>query len=185
MPSSGRASAMRFRMSCSTSRSASVTMSAIVDFVAATVTPSRRRRAASSPASTAMDRARASSAVFTSPLSPGPEAGGSVGENRVMPENTTHDWSASVDVGHLDAIGRDPATYAPGGATHLLLEVLAYAAEEAAGRPIRKPVMATKDLRFFDTPSEILPDGFPRRGMSVVAALSDWLVHTNRRVEGS
>ena len=102
-----------------------------------------------------------------------------------MPENTTHDWSASVDVGHLDAIGRDPATYAPGGATHLLLEVLAYAAEEAAGRPIRKPVMATKDLRFFDTPSEILPDGFPRRGMSVVAALSDWLVHTNRRVEGS
>lgn len=135
-----------------------------------------------------------------------------------MPENTTHDWSASVDVGHLEAIGRDPATYAPGGATHLLLEVLAYAAEEAAargggravvtfhddgsisvaddgrgtdtrldaaGRPIRKPVMATKDLRFFDTPSEILPDGFPRRGMSVVAALSDWLVHTNRRVEGS
>lgn len=46
--------------------------------------------------------------------------------------------------------------------------------------------MATKDLRFFDSPEAVmLPDGHPRRGMSVVAALSDWLVHTNRRLNGS
>lgn len=135
-----------------------------------------------------------------------------------MWENTTHDWSATVDTAHLDAIRRNPVTFAPGGATHLVLEVLAYAAEEAAergggtavvtlhddgsisvaddgrgtdtridaaGRRIRKPVMATKDLRFFDASAETLPDGFPRRGMSVVAALSDWLVHTNRRLDGS
>lgn len=51
---------------------------------------------------------------------------------------------------------------------------------------IRKPVMATKDLRFFDDPStQTLPDGGARRGMSVVAALSDWLVHENRRLEGA
>ncbi|MFE0021082.1 hypothetical protein [Amycolatopsis sp. NPDC059021] len=46
--------------------------------------------------------------------------------------------------------------------------------------------MATKDLRFFDFPdAQLLPDGHPRRGMSVVAALSEWLVHTNRRHNGS
>ncbi|MFJ1935141.1 ATP-binding protein [Kitasatospora sp. NPDC088160] len=54
------------------------------------------------------------------------------------------------------------------------------------GRSVKKPVMATKDLRFFDSPqAEVLPDGHPRRGMSVVAALSDWLVHTNRRLNGA
>ncbi|WP_275560102.1 hypothetical protein [Streptomyces sp. 5-6(2022)] len=47
-------------------------------------------------------------------------------------------------------------------------------------------LMATKDLRFFDLPEwERLPDGHPRRGMSVVAALSEWLIHTNRRLNGS
>ncbi|MFF4037447.1 hypothetical protein [Streptomyces sp. NPDC001816] len=46
--------------------------------------------------------------------------------------------------------------------------------------------MATKDLRFFDFPdAEHLPDGHPRRGMSVVAALSEWLMHTNRRLDGA
>ena len=46
--------------------------------------------------------------------------------------------------------------------------------------------MATKDLRFFDHPdAEALPDGHARRGMSVVAALSEWLIHTNRRKGGS
>ncbi|HEV7204955.1 MAG TPA: hypothetical protein VGN18_10110 [Jatrophihabitans sp.] len=55
-----------------------------------------------------------------------------------------------------------------------------------AGRFVKKPVMSTKDLRFFDAPgAERLPDGHPRRGMSVVAALSDWLEHTNRRRNGS
>ncbi|MFC3572445.1 ATP-binding protein [Streptomyces yaanensis] len=54
------------------------------------------------------------------------------------------------------------------------------------GRIVKKPVMATKDLRFFDHPdAPSLPDTHPRRGMSVVAALSTWLVHTNRRRNGS
>jgi topoisomerase-4 subunit B len=54
------------------------------------------------------------------------------------------------------------------------------------GRTIKKPVMSAKDLRFFDHPeAATLPDGHPRRGMSIVAALSDWLVHTNRRHNGS
>lgn len=49
-----------------------------------------------------------------------------------------------------------------------------------------KPVMATKDLRLFDQSHEVLlPDVAPRRGMSVVAALSRWLVHTNRRQNGA
>ncbi|MBN6057267.1 hypothetical protein JYK22_35415, partial [Nonomuraea sp. RK-328] len=109
--------------------------------------------------------------------------------------------------------------YAPGGVRHLVLEVLAYAADEAEsnnggrctvtlhpdgsvsvadggrgtdtriddhGQTVKKPVMATKDLRFFDTPdAQSLPDGHPRRGMSVVAASSVWLVHTNRRRGGA
>jgi len=130
-------------------------------------------------------------------------------------QNTTHDWAADTDTGHIERVRREPAVFAPGGALHLVLEVLAYAADEtqhtAAGRAvvtvhedgsvsvadegrgtdtrihhggqaIRKPVMATRDLRFFDAPqTAVLPDGHPRRGMSVVTALSAWLVHTNRR----
>jgi topoisomerase-4 subunit B len=54
------------------------------------------------------------------------------------------------------------------------------------GRLIKKPIMATQDLRFFANPSSpLLPDNHARRGMSVVAVLSDWLVHTNRRLNGS
>ena len=135
-------------------------------------------------------------------------------------KNTTHDWAAAVDHEHLAHIREQPETYAPGGMKHLILEVLAYAADEAEsagragrgivtlhtdgsvsvaddgrgtdtrvdadGRVIRKPVMGTKDLRFFDDPdAEVLPDGHARRGMSVVAALSEWLIHTNRRTSGS
>ncbi|MET9887760.1 ATP-binding protein [Streptomyces sp. NPDC006430] len=133
--------------------------------------------------------------------------------------NTTHDWSNTVDVDHLAHIRNDPATFAPGGVRHLILEVIAYAADEAEstdaghctvtlhadgsvsvadegrgtdtridahGRTVKKPVMASKDLRFFDHPDvQRLPDGLPRRGMSVVAALSEWLVHTNRRAGGA
>ncbi|WP_051767164.1 hypothetical protein [Streptomyces sp. NRRL S-37] len=133
--------------------------------------------------------------------------------------NTTHDWSDFVDADHLSSVRRKPDEFAPGGPWHLVLEVLAYAADEAAskgegrcavvlhpdgsvsvrddgrgtdtrvdeyGRSVKKPVMATKDLRFFDFPqAEVLPDGCPRRGMSVVAALSAWLVHTNRRLNGA
>ena len=136
--------------------------------------------------------------------------------------NTTHDWASTVDAEHLSQIRADPAAYAPGGVLHLVLEVAAYAADEAPastvgrctitlhadgsvsvadngrgtdtrldaeGTPVRKPVMATRDLRFFDSPAteaaETLPDGHPRRGISVVAALSAWLVHTNHRGNGS
>ncbi|WP_407341943.1 ATP-binding protein [Pengzhenrongella phosphoraccumulans] len=54
------------------------------------------------------------------------------------------------------------------------------------GAPVRKPIMATKDLRFFDAlETQVLPDGHPRRGMSVVAALTVWLVHTNHRRNGA
>lgn len=132
---------------------------------------------------------------------------------------TSHDWTLDVDGDHLEAIRRDPGRFAPGGALHLLLEALAYPADEAKaagagravvilaadgsvsvaddgrgtdtrvdedGRTIRKPVLATKDLRYFDLAEpELLPDGQPRRGMSVVAALSAWLVHTNRRQAGA
>ncbi len=134
-------------------------------------------------------------------------------------QNTTHDWANTVDGDHLARIRQDPERFAPGGVRHLILEVLAYAADEAEhhadgraivtlhpdgsvsvadngrgtdtrvddqGHTVRKPVMATKDLRFFDHPdAQRLPDGHPRRGMSVVAALSEWLVHTNRRQNGS
>lgn len=133
--------------------------------------------------------------------------------------NTTHDWAKQVDACHLEHIRQTPAVFAPTGRLHLVLEVLAYAADEARntglgkaditlhadgsvsvtdngrgtdtrvdsqGRVVRKPVMATKDLRFFDHPeAAVLPDGHPRRGMSVVAALSEWLVHINRRHDGA
>lgn len=134
--------------------------------------------------------------------------------------STTHHWDRDVDEQHIDAVRRELRTLAAGGVTHLVLEVVAYAAEEAearggrghcvvqlradgsvlvaddgrgtdtrldpAGRPVRKPVMGTKDLRFFDSPDPPrLPDGRPRRGISVVAAASRWLVHTNRRRDGA
>lgn len=133
---------------------------------------------------------------------------------------TTHDWSKHVDRDHLEHIRNHADNFASGGTLHLVLEVLAYALDEAEhhgnpahvtvtlhsdgsvsvaddgrgtdtridgqGKTVRKPVMATKDLRFFDSPDPaLLPDGLPRRGMSVVASLSTWLTHTNRRLNGS
>lgn len=131
---------------------------------------------------------------------------------------TTHDWSVDVDLDHLSHIRSRPGEYAPGGVLHLVLEVLAYAVDEAehqggghatvvlgadgtvevsdAGRgtdtrlddgvAIRKPVVSTKDVRFFDESHPVmLDDGHARRGMSTVAALSRMLEHTNRRVDGS
>ena len=133
--------------------------------------------------------------------------------------NTTHDWAAGVDLAHLTAIREHPAEFAPTGAIHLVLEIVAYVADEAAcghvercvvtsfadgsiaivddgrgtdtrhdggGGVVKKPVLSSRDLRFFDAPQvQTLPDGHPRRGMSVVAALSQWLVHVNRRENGS
>lgn len=132
---------------------------------------------------------------------------------------TTHDWASPVDVEHLEHIRGNPGLFAAGGVGHLILEVLAYAEDEAEanhgghcsitvhadgsvavsdngrgtatavdaqGRTIKKPVMVSRDLRFFDAPdAPYLADGCPRRGISVVAALSEWLVHTNRRANGS
>ena len=132
---------------------------------------------------------------------------------------TTHDWSLDVDADHL-AVARDVATsLGDEMALHLVLEVLAYADDEAEaigrrgsvqvsvrgeeievaddgrgtdtrrdaqGHPVRKPVMATRDVRFFDSEdSPLLPDGLRRRGMSLVAAATPLLLHTNRRVEGT
>lgn len=57
---------------------------------------------------------------------------------------------------------------------------------DESGRPVVKPIMATRDLRFFEIPSApLLPDGLKRSGMSVVAAMSEWLIHTNRRLDGA
>lgn len=132
--------------------------------------------------------------------------------------NTTHDWASTVDQDHLRLV-RARARDDELTVQHLVLEILAYANDEAetlgrpgrcrvtlhvdgsisvtddgrgtdtrrdgAGRIVRKPVMATKDLRFFDQADVALPDGVARYGMSVVAALSDWLEHANYRVDGA
>ncbi len=133
---------------------------------------------------------------------------------------TTHDWSLDVDENHLWDVLERWATFGAGGAAHLVLEVLAYADDEATalgrtghctvtehadgsfttsddgrgtdtrrdrwGAVVRRPVMSTRDVRFSgDDGGPALPDGLPRRGMSVVAALSTWLEHTNRRPDGS
>jgi len=136
-----------------------------------------------------------------------------------LPSSATHDWSRDHDREHLRLIRADPGRYAPSGAVHLVLEVLAYAADEAEdlgegravvrfhqdgsvsvtdfgrgtetvsgddGKPVRKPVLATKDFRYFDSPPAApLPDGHPRHGLSVVGALSEWVRHTNRRAGGA
>lgn len=127
----------------------------------------------------------------------------------------THDWSRDVDVEHLQLIQASPGSYSPGGALHLVLEVVAYPVDEALhrgagrivviehvdgswsvaddgrgtqttydehGRARRKPVMATRDLRFFEVAdAPLLGDGHVRSGMSVVTALSTWLTHATRR----
>lgn len=77
--------------------------------------------------------------------------------------NTTHDWAGSVDLDHLARIRRNPEEFAPDGG-HAVVTVHPDGSIPEAQR---------------------LPDGHPRRGVSVVAALSDWLVHTNRRRNGS
>lgn len=133
---------------------------------------------------------------------------------------TTHDWSKDLEEQHLAEIRSRSDVYGAGGRRHMLLEVLAYANDEAeslgregiavvtmhvdgsvtvaddgrgtdtridaAGNVVRKPVMATKDVRFFDAvDGPLLPDGLPRRGMSTVSALCPVLIHENHRADGS
>lgn len=131
---------------------------------------------------------------------------------------TTHDWSVDVDRGHLVAGCALARSLGEAMALHLVLEVVAYADDEAAatgrrgsvvvtvtgrevevtddgrgtdtrrdgeGRTVRKPVMASRDVRFFDSDEPpLLPDGLARRGMSVVSAVSPLLLHENWRPEG-
>lgn len=132
---------------------------------------------------------------------------------------TTHDWAAGVDLKHVEKVRSKPEEFAPSGVLHLVMEVLAYAADEAEstgggnatvtlhtdgsvrvaddgrgtdtrrdpdGVVVKKPVMVSPDLRFFDDgTAQTLADGHSRRGISVVAALSSWLVHENRRLDGA
>lgn len=132
---------------------------------------------------------------------------------------TTHDWTLDVDRAHLAEARSCAEAMGDEMATHLVLEVLAHADEEAeargvpgtvsvtidgdrvevaddgrgtdtrrdeSGRPIRKPVMATRDVRFFDAADPpVLPDGLRRRGMSTVSSVSPHLVHENHRRDGA
>lgn len=136
-------------------------------------------------------------------------------------QTTTHDWTQELDLEHLRSVRKQLGQgLAAGGRRHLILEVLAYADDEAhslgrvgratvtyhpeggvtvaddgrgtdtrvdsVGRVIRKPVMATPDVRLVDAPSApLLPDGLPRRGISTIAALSHVLIHQNHRRDGS
>jgi topoisomerase-4 subunit B len=132
---------------------------------------------------------------------------------------TTHDWAQPVDEGHVQLVRGDASRWRALGVNHLVLEVIAYAVDEAAEGSTRtidvsvlrdgsvvvvddgrgtdtrldvdgswqvKPIMATADLRFFGVPgAPVLADGRPRAGMSVVAACSQWLEHTNVRSDGA
>lgn len=132
---------------------------------------------------------------------------------------TTHAWADDVDLKHLDDARQLVGSVGSSELMHMVLEVVAYADDEAAdqkriahvlievtedqisvaddgrgtdtrrdadGRAVRKPVMATKDIRFFGREdAAALPDGEPRRGMSAVAAVCERLVHENRRHDGA
>ncbi len=77
-------------------------------------------------------------------------------------------------------------TLTPGGAASITDFGRGTDTRRLSGHAVKKPVMSTKDLRFFDAePPTLLPTGRPRRGMSVVAAASRRLVHVNRRIDGS
>lgn len=132
---------------------------------------------------------------------------------------TTHDWAEELDLPHLDQARRRAQPIGPAELVHMILEVLAYADDEAEsqgvtgaahvgiranevtvtdtgrgtdtrldefGAVIRKPVMATRDVRFYDrADAPLLPDGRQRQGMSTVAAVCEELVHVNRRSDGA
>lgn len=48
--------------------------------------------------------------------------------------NTTHDWRLDIDLDHLDSVRQAAGRYGAGGIAHLVLEVVAYAADEAAAQ---------------------------------------------------
>lgn len=54
---------------------------------------------------------------------------------------TTHEWADSPDVDHLEQIHRQPGVFAPSGLMHLVLEVLAYAADEAVSNDFGRGVV--------------------------------------------
>lgn len=54
-------------------------------------------------------------------------------------KNTTHDWARTVDVEHLARVRDEPHVFGAGGTTHLILELLAYAAEEAESTECNRP----------------------------------------------
>ncbi|WP_223863492.1 HAD family hydrolase [Streptomyces sp. 5-10] len=94
----------------------------------------------------------------------------------------------SLSAGRVLFVGDDPVK--DGAAARAGLPVYLLPSERdvrvSRGLTAILRLMATKDLRFFDLPEwERLPDGHPRRGMSVVAALSEWLIRTNRCLNGS
>ncbi|WP_233629749.1 ATP-binding protein [Amycolatopsis sp. WAC 04197] len=94
--------------------------------------------------------------------------------------NTTHDWTGSVDLDHLARIRRNPGEFAP-GVGHTVVTVhpdgSISVADDGRGTDtradghgdfVKKPVMSTKDLRFFDSPeAQRLSDGRPRRSVPV------------------
>ncbi|MFI5563863.1 hypothetical protein ACIA2T_31650 [Amycolatopsis japonica] len=80
--------------------------------------------------------------------------------------NTTHDWAGSVDLDHLARIRRNPGEFAPDGVPHLVLEVLAYAAEEAESTGGGHAVVTVHSDGSISE-AQRLPDGHPRRGVPV------------------
>lgn len=129
----------------------------------------------------------------------------SITESHTSAQEATADGPKGVDSDHLAQIRQISAEFAPSGVLHLVLEVLAYCVDDAAQTPIDRrcvirlhsdgsisvmdndtgtenPGIATKDPEYFDSPgTELLSDGFSRRGLSVVTALSDWLIRTQRQ----
>lgn len=45
--------------------------------------------------------------------------------------SSTHDWSVPANIDHILAIQKDVRQFSEGGITHLVLEVIAYAVDEA------------------------------------------------------
>ena len=156
---------------------------------------------------------------FTANGGPGSRQLSMTNSSRDSWEATTHRWTETVDGEHLRVARQRVGAVDGPQVVHMVLEVVAYADDEAAdqqrtgrvlveldadqisiaddgrgtdtrrdadGVAVRKPVMATQDLRFFgreDAPA--LPDGRARQGMSAVAASCRELVHENRRHDGA